>query len=150
MRKRIIVVIALVIMGLVVIYNLFFHHQDTYEVGIARNQLTGEVTLIDTAGFNRNYPWVWVSVIDTRPTRVCLTTTARAFNCKLVQFDPVYYRDFVAVEGWSFYWWSNRLSFNYGYSDEYRGIRDILRGHAYGTKHYPFLKVLEEYSEQIE
>ncbi len=129
-------------------YKMFFHHQETYQVGLARNQISGEVYLFESPGFNFSPPWVWVSLLDTRPTMVCITTSARAFNCKLARFNPAYYQDFVATEGWHYYWWYNRLSFNFGYNDEYRGFRDILRGYAFGVQRYSFIEVQEQNPEQ--
>jgi hypothetical protein len=80
--------------------------------------------------------------------RVCITSASRGFNCKLVQFVPSDYREFVAVQGFSYYWWANRISFNSGYSEEYRGMRDLMRGYTYSVKQYPFIKILEDYPEQ--
>lgn len=42
----------------------------------------------------------------------------------------------------------NRFSFNGSYPEEYRGWRDVMRGYAYSTKRYPFIKILEEYKEK--
>jgi len=64
---------------------------------------------------------------------------------KLVQFEPKYFKEFVAVQGFHYYWLSNRISFNLGYSDEYRGMKDLLRGYAYGVKKYQFVSVLRDY-----
>src|SRR6476469_705428 len=136
---------AVIILG--ILFKMFFHHPEAYEVGLSRNQLTGEVSLVESAGFNFSPPGVWVSIIDTRPTTVCITSTAQTYNCKLARFNPAYFREFVAVEGWYYYWWANRLSFNYGYNDEYRGMRDILRGHAFGVKRYPFIEAQETISD---
>ncbi len=131
----------LVILILTFAYKLFFHHQDVYEVGLARNLFTGETYLLDKPGFYRNYPWVWVAIAETRPTRVCVTSTARSYNCKLAQFKPEHYQEFLETEGWRFYWLSNRISINFGYDDEYRGFKDILRGYAFGNKKYNFIEV---------
>ena len=117
------------------------------EVGITRNVFTGELQLQDAAGFPLTPPWVAAARIDTRPLRVCVTSAGRGFNCKLVRFEATQYREFVAVEGFSYYWWANRLSFNGGYDDEYRGMKDLLRGHAYGVERYPFITVLREYEQ---
>lgn len=122
------------------------HYTSLGTVGLERNQVTGVISL-DHPGWNFTPPWVWVAKLDVRPQRVCLTTTARAFNCRLVQFNPAAAQEFVATEGWRYYWWSNRFSWNTGYDEEYRGWRDVLRGYAYGSKPYPFVTVLREYQE---
>lgn len=114
------------------------------EVGIARNYVTGALWLQES-GFHLTAPWTEVARVDTRPQRVCVTTAGRGFNCKLAQFEPSHYREFVAVEGFYYYWWANRFSFNSGYVDEYRGMKDLLRGYAYSVKPYPFVTVLREY-----
>jgi len=74
-------------------------------------------------------------------------SSGKVANAKLVQFDPEHWEEFVKVEGWRYYWWSNRISFNLGYREEYRGWRDVMRGYGYSAKKYPFIKVLEEFVE---
>jgi hypothetical protein len=127
------------------LYAGFLNHTEPTEAGIARNLLNGDVSLQSHAGWNLTPPWVLVAEIDTRPTRVCVTSSGRGFNCKLVQFQRQYFREFVATEGFRYYWWSNRISLNMGYHEEYRGMRDLLRGYGYSVKPYPFVRTLEEY-----
>lgn len=127
-----------------VVYLAFFHYSEPTQVGIARNWITGELRL-DTPGWNTTPPWVSVAKIDKRPIRVCVTTAGRGFNCKLVQFEPSAYKELVTVEGFYYYWWYNRFSFNWGYDEEYRGVKDILRGYAYSVKQYPFVLTLRDY-----
>lgn len=121
------------------------NYTEAYEVGVARNFVTGELELQSGGGLRFTPPWVAVAVIDTRPVRVCVSTAGRGFNCRLVQFVPDRYREFVAVEGFRYYWWANRISFNWGYDEEYRGMRDLLRGYAYSVVSYPFVTVLRDY-----
>lgn len=118
------------------------NYTEPNEAGIAWNRVTGALWLQD-GGFHVTAPWVAVSTVDTRPMRVCLTSASKAFACKLVQFVPAEFKAFVAVEGHRYYWLSNRISFNSGY-ETYRGVRDVLRGHAFGATKYAFLTVLEE------
>lgn len=133
------------------LYSVFLstvNYLEPTEVGVELNVATGAIRLQDHAGWHVRQPWVLLSVIDGRPQRVCLTSSAHAAqNCKLVEFVPSAYREFVAVEGFRFYWWSNRFSINLGYREEYRGMRDVLRGYAFSAEHYPFIRVLKEYSE---
>jgi len=131
---------------LLIPYLALVNYLDQYEVGIARNAYSGEVILQDKPGFQVTSPWVRVSTIDTRPTRVCITSSARAYNCRLVQFVPSEFQSFVSTQGFEYYWFNNRLSFNSGYSEEYRGMKDLMRGYAFSAKPYPFVKILEEYS----
>ena len=136
--------IASVAVGLpLLVYLLFFNYADAYEVGIARDRVSGALWL-QGPGMHWTAPWVSVARIDTRPQRVCVSTSGRGFSCKLVRFEPKAYESFVAVEGFQYYWWANRISFNGGYSDEYRGMRDLLRGYAYGETAYPFVVVLRD------
>ena len=122
------------------------HYSEPTQVGIVRNWVTGELKL-DTPGWNVTAPWVSVAKIDTRPLRVCVTTAGRGFNCMLVEFEPSKFREFVATEGFYYYWLANRISFNFGYDEEYRGVKDILRGYAYSVKKYPFIKILKTYED---
>lgn len=128
-------------------YFMCFNYVDATEVGIARDALTGELTL-QGPGWHFTPPLVRVARVSTQPVRVGISTTSRAYDQKLVEFVPEHYKEFVETEGFRYYWWANRLSFNFGYPDEYRGMRDILRGYAYSSKKYPFIKVLESYKQE--
>lgn len=141
-RLLITIIICLVVLGS--IYFPFVNYLEPFEEGIARNFITGELYL-QKKGWNLTPPWVVVARVDARPIRVCITTAGRGFNCKLVQFEPSEYKMFVATEGFYYYWWANRISFNWGYNEEYRGMKDLLRGYAYGVKYYPFVAVLRNY-----
>ena len=147
MKKLLIVAGACCLLGL--FYLAFVNHLETYQVGITRNFISGELTIQnpdkDRGGYFFSAPWVQVARIDTRPFRVCITSATRAFNCKLVQFEPSAHKEFVAVQGFQYHWLANRISFNFGYTEEYRGVKDILRGYTYGVKKYPFVTVLRDY-----
>ena len=116
------------------------------QIGIAKNLFTKRVWTLD-GGIHFGAPWVLVSRVDTRPVRVSVNSAGRGTNSKLVQFNPKYWQEFINVEGWHYYWWANRFSFNFGYHEEHRGWKDIMRGYAYNAKQYPFIMVLEEYKE---
>lgn len=139
---------VITLLCLYLLYVSFVTHIEKTEIGIARNMMTGKTWMRDGGGFYVRPPWVWVSIIDTRPMRVAVTSGGRGYNAKLVQFDKNYWEDFVKTEGWRFYWFSNRISFNLGYEEEYRGMRDIMRGYAYSAKKYPFVVIIEEYDER--
>jgi hypothetical protein len=139
---------ATAIFGLLALCYLFcFHYTEAYQIGIRWNWLTGELQSDTHSGLHFTPPWVQVARIDTRPVRVCITSASRGFSCKLVQFNPDEYKAFVAVQGFHYYWWANRFSFNSGYGEEYRGMKDIMRGYAYSSKQYPFITVLREYKD---
>ncbi len=127
-------------------YLAFVNHLEPTEVGISWNYVRGEMRL-QAPGWHITPPWVAVARIDTRPMRVCITSAGRSFNCRLAQFVPSAYEEFTEVERFRYYWWANRISFNFGYHDEYRGMRDIIRGYAYSAKQYPFVVILREYKE---
>ena len=131
--------------GLILAYTFCFNHVEPSEVGIARNFITGNTWLQQKPGWYTTSPFTCVASVDVRPMRVLVSTAGRGYSAKLVQFNPSGWQEFVNVEGFHYYWWYNRLSFNFGYSEEFRGMRDILRGHAYGAKRYSFIKVLNEY-----
>lgn len=124
-------------------YLMFFNHVEPYHIGISYNHFTGELTK-QTAGMYITAPWASVSDIDIRPMRICVSTSGKGFNCKLVQFNPEAYREFIAVQGHQYYWLANRVSFNLGYNEEYRGMRDLMRGYAYGLEKYEFVKVIKD------
>jgi hypothetical protein len=137
--------LAVTTTAVAVFYLSCIHYTEAYQVAITWNWITGNAHLNKDGGFHFTPPWVEASRIDIRPQRVCITSTARAYNCKLVQFDPRGYREFLTTQGFHYYWLNNRISWNSGYDDEYRGMRDLLRGYAFSGKTYPFLTVLQEY-----
>lgn len=115
-------------------------------VGIAWDYYSGETRLV-RGGFNIIGAATFVAKVDRRPQRVCVTSTSRSYQCKLVQFVSEEYEKFLVTEGFYYYWWANRISFNGSYDEEYRGIRDLLRGYAFGTKQYPFVKIITVYED---
>lgn len=127
---------------LLMFYLAFVNHIEPAHVGIARDWVTGEMWL-DHPGWHITAPWVKVARIDARPTRVCITSASKARNCKLAQFEPSAWKEFVETEGFRYYWWANRFSFNCGYEEEYRGMKDILRGYAFSSVQFPFVTVQE-------
>lgn len=135
------------IAGALAIYFAFFTHVEPTERGIARNWVTGELRLLEP-GWHVSSPWTWVAMVDIRPMRVSVQSAGRGFSAKLVQFDVAGWREFVQTEGWRYYWWANRISFNAGHAEEHRGMKDILRGYAYGHRPYPFVKIIEEYGSE--
>ncbi len=114
------------------------------EIGIARNFVSGDMWIEEGNGWNISAPGVLVSRIDMRPMRVGVPSAGHGFSAKLVQFDKEHWQEFVTTEGFYYYWWANRISFNWSY-ESYRGVKDIFRGYAYSVKQYPFLKIVEEY-----
>lgn len=125
------------------IYFPFFHYTSIHETGIMKNMVSGKIQL-DNPGFHFNVPWILVSKVDTRPQRVCITSVTRTMNCKLARFMPLQYQKLIEREGWKYYWWNNRISFNYGYSDEYRGFRDLIRGYSFSEeRNMPFIEIME-------
>lgn len=137
---------------LIIVLGLFYmgsmNYTEPTEIGIARNIINGKMWLQGQGGWYVTKPWVLVAKIDTRPMRVSVTTAGHGFSAKLVQFQPGEWQEFVKTEGFRYWWWANRISFNFGYSEEYRGMKDIMRGYAYSVKQFPFIKILEEYETQ--
>lgn len=122
-------------------------HVEPNEMGVDYNVFTGELRGDTAAGYYVSPPWRLVSMIDLRPMRVSISSTANSYGSKLVQFDKAHWREFVQTQGFGYWWWNNRLSFNSGYNTEYRGFRDVIRGYAYGNKRYEFIIVLEDLSQ---
>lgn len=128
-------------------YLGFLNYTEITEIGIARNLVSGKMWTQEGGGWHLTAPWVLVAKVDTRPLRVAITTAGHGFNAKLVQFQTDNWQEFVQTEGFRYWWWANRISFNLGYEEEYRGMKDLLRGYAYDVKHYSFVKILEEYRQ---
>lgn len=124
---------------------MFVNYTEPTELGIARNEINGDTWSQETGGWKITYPWVLVSTIDVRPIRVAVHSAGHGYCAKLVQFKKENWRDFIATEGFRYYWWANRISFNSGYDEEYRGMKDIMRGYAFSAKKYSFIEVITEY-----
>ena len=144
--------LRLVAIGLPTLFSFWLscvHYTEPNQAAVTWNLFSGEVWIDVVAGLNVNTPWVLVARIDKRPVRVCISTRGRGFNCKLVEFVPSGWKELLKVEGFRYYWWDNRISFNWGYerSEEHRGVKDLLRGHAYGVQKYSFIKILRDFKE---
>lgn len=121
------------------LYLAFFHYTNIHEVGVMRNIISGELTT-DKPGFHFSSPWVLVAKLDTRFQKVCATSHARVMNCKMGRFIPENYQALVEREGFRYYWWDNRISFNFGYDEEYRGERDLIRGYTFTEEKVSFIE----------
>lgn len=128
-------------------YLMCFHYTEPTEFGIRWNPVTGSITTDEAQGMHLTAPWVMVSKLPTTPIRVCVTSASRSVNCRLVRFVPSQYKTLIAAEGFRYYWWDNRISFNMGYSEEYRGFKDLLRGYTYSVQQFPFIETLKVYNE---
>jgi hypothetical protein len=80
---------------LLLIYLSSFNFLNMSEVSLNHNIIDGTVTCDTTRGMKLSAPWILVSVIDTRPIRVCIDCSCRNITCKLVYFNPKEYKIFV-------------------------------------------------------
>ena len=136
--------ILLTILSLLMSYFMFFNYVDVHESTISYNVITGETKVDTLTGANFTYPWVLVNQIDTRPRRICVTTSSRNFNCMLVSFDPKGYKEFVEVEGFYYFWWANRISYNMGHDQEYRGMDNLILGYSFDNTKRSFIKIHQD------
>ncbi len=136
---------VLAVLACMFLFWLFcMHFTPVGRMSIMRNHFTGEISH-DTPGFHITPPWVQAAQIDLRPMTLCITSAGRGYNCRLVQFVPEHYEEFVEVEGFRYYWLANRISFNCGHDRTYRGFEDIMRGHAFGAESYNFIREIRSY-----
>ena len=137
--------ITLLLSALLSFYLMCIYHVEPNEMVITWNPVSGELNSDTTSGYYISPLWEFASNISTSPIRVCITSTSNSYSCMLAQFNPVEYESFVNTQGFGYYWFKNRISFNFGYDDEYRGFKDIMRGYAYGNEDYKFLIIKEDY-----
>lgn len=130
----------LIVSPILLFYLLFVNVVKIHECSLNYNFISGKIVVDTIPGIKINSPWVLVSNIDTRPIRVCVDCSCNNISCKLVSFNPHHYQDFIEKEGWSYYWWRNRVSFNSGNNREWRGMDNIIRGYAFDNKSYKFIK----------
>jgi|GEM_PF-2935942 len=139
------------LIGAVSLFSIWvfcFHYTNVSQVAITRNVFTGVANIDSVSGFNFTTPWVQVARLDTRPHRVCIECDCRWMKCELVTFDPSGWSELVEREGFRYYWWSNRFSFNSGHKQTYRGLIDVLRGYSFDDGH-SFLKTLRPKSQGL-
>lgn len=138
----------LAIPGILFLFYLScYHYTDQYQFGLTFNFVTGEVKPDGHSGHHFSPPWVQATKIDTRPQRVCIVSASRNLNCRLVQFDTSKWEDLIKWEGFHYYWWYNRFSLNSG-QESYRGVKNLLLGHAYGQNRCDCVKVLQEIGDE--
>lgn len=126
---------AVILITAFFIWLFFIHYNDSHHVSISRNYISGEVKLDTTKGIKFSAAWVQVIKFDTRPIRVCLDCSCANINCRLISFNPSGWKEFIDREGVKYFWFKNRISFNFGQDQEYRGIKHVLRGYAYDENH---------------
>jgi len=144
--KKIFFFVAALVAGVSLVYFPFLHYVSPGEYGIRFNSVSGDIS-VDQPGIYITPPWLIVAKVDALPQRVCITSVAKTIYCKLAQFKPEKLSDFVAREGFRYYWWDNRFSFNLGYAEEYRGIRDVMRGYALSGAKQNFIVLSDDTRE---
>lgn len=132
-----------------IFYLFCYHYTAGHEFGLTYNWFTGEIVPDGHAGHHISWPWVQAAKIDARPLRVCIASASRNLNCRLVQFDPTQYKELIRIEGFHYYWWYNRISFNCD-QETYRGTENLLLGHSYGANRGSFVKILEDVGDETE
>lgn len=120
-------------------YMFFVTIQDVNHYSIKRNYFTGDVQLDTVPGIKISSPWTQVIRIDNRPFKICVTSSSKVLNCGVYSFNPKGFEGFIKREGVEYYWWRNRLSFNLGHKEEYRGFVDILKGYTLDKDRYEFI-----------
>lgn len=131
---------TLKVIGLIfTFYLLFFNFVTMNEVTLNHNMIDGTVKCDTIPGIKISAPWVQVSKIDKRPVVVSIDCSCKNLTSKLVAFNPKEYKSFIQKEGWGYYWLRNRISFNMGNKQEWRGFNNVLRGYAFDQQEYKFL-----------
>lgn len=115
------------------------HYTNNTKVALVKNIFTNEIVIDSIPGINFSAPWYKVVRIPIHPCKVCVESTAKTINCRLVKFNPTYWEELVHREGLGYYWFRNRFSFNLGHRNEYRGFLDILRGYAFSQDNVNFV-----------
>jgi hypothetical protein len=126
---------------ILVFWVFFFHYTPQGIATLDRNIFTGKVVLNKKLGMNFSMPWIQSTKIDLRPTKYCIECSCSNMVCVLVSFDEAGLVEFIQNEGWSYYWLRNRLSFNMGYKNEWRGWKSVIRGYSFDNeKDWKFIK----------
>lgn len=148
MKKKIIIISAALLL-VATFYLSCVSYTDYKHVSISNNLITGEKILDTIPGITISYPWVQIVRLDKRPFRICVSSSSKNMVCGLYSFDYRYWKDFIELEGIHYYWMYNRISYNSGHSDEYRGLVDILKGYVLDNKKYKFIKYHDSDVEDV-
>lgn len=130
------------VLFILLVYISCYHYTSVHEFGITFNFTSGVIKPDDHTGHHFTPPWVLAAKIDTRPVKVCIASATRNLDCRLVQFDPSKYKELIRYEGFHYYWWYNRFSFNSG-QHTYRGVDNLLLGHAYGQYRCSCVEIIQ-------
>lgn len=103
--------------------------------------MNGEMELIGP-GVTITPPWVQILRIDIRPKKYCIECVCRNKTCRLVSFNSDGWREFIDREGFNYFWFRNRISFNS--HKTYRGIESVIRGYSLDNDKYEFIKIHSE------
>lgn len=126
----------------ILVYLTMFYYSGRNDFVLTQNILTGEVQPETHKGYHLTYPWILASKIDDRPHRFCIPSATRNMSCKLVKFDTSKWKDLIEYEGFHYYWWYNRFSFNSG-QETYKGVDNLLFGHSWGNSRGRFVIILD-------
>jgi len=130
--------IGIVLSFIFLFWLLFFNFTRDYQVSIKRNYFTGELSLLKP-GITITSPWVQIIRLDTRPKQYCVECVCKNKTCVLASFNPIGWREFIDREGFRYFWFRNRISFN-SYKT-YRGFDSVIRGYSFDEQEYSFIKI---------
>jgi hypothetical protein len=108
-------------------------------ISIYKNIFSGEMGVYKS-GLHISPPWVITRKINLEPRRFCIQCDCRNSTCNLIRFNPDGWKEFIDKEGFRFYWFSNRISFNQS-NITYRGLDNILYGYSFDSMEYGFIEV---------
>lgn len=97
-------------------YLFFWNHVGYNEIGVSYNSMTGELNKQEV-GWHFTPPWVRVIYIPTIPIRVDFDRYSRFLLPKLVQFNTKYYKEFIQVEGFHYFFDFSMVLREYAFSD---------------------------------
>ena len=139
---------VLLIIGIIFLFSSY-RIVDVTEFAYKYDLVTGEVSGIWDEDGNPKTGWIWktpflekVHTIETLPYRTCLgEENTRVLNCKLVQFNPKGWRQFVM--------WHGRRDYDHnrkGFSVTDYDLNKILMAYAYSENpsEYKFLEITED------
>lgn len=120
---------ALTLIGLIFFYLFFLNHIEFGEVGVARDNLKGQIWIQKQPGWYFTSFGTKVVTLKTVPIKVSLMTDANVVSQKIVRLKEDKIIDYIELQG--FYYGS-------GWN-----LASILFGYAYSGKEYSFLEILE-------
>lgn len=128
------IIVSVLLIGVTLFFFLCLNHVSPNEFGVTYNQLGGEVKIQPHPGWYYTSPFVRATTLPSVPFRIELYTDAKIVNVRVVRFIPEKIKDFIALQGFQYY-------YNGGRSGD---LNNIVAGYVFGGKTNSFIQIVDQ------